>query len=102
MKITETPTGGLKVWLSKRDTHLWASRMQFWPCSFLRGRKVFAEFDNKGDLVDAVINGGRGDQACPGEEFSACLSDHITRKYPNHPAWYPQQRPRRKGETYET
>jgi hypothetical protein len=103
MRITETPDGGLKVWLSANDTYQWATRSGVSrPYSFLRNRRAFAEFDSKGDLVDMAINGGRGDQDCPwyqknypdtfdiqgykGNEFTACMSDHIASKYPNHPA----------------
>ena len=65
-----------KIWLSARDTYNWANRPDSWPCSFLSDRRVFAEFDAGGDLVDLQIDGGRGDQDCPADEFNACIEDH--------------------------
>jgi hypothetical protein len=87
MRVKQTESGQLKVWLSADDTEHWASRLgAAWPCSQLRGRRVFAEFDSRGDLVDLAIDGGRGDQDCDGTEFSACLTDHIASRFPDHPA----------------
>lgn len=87
MRIIKTPDSSLKVWLTANDTYNWATRPgESWLCSFLRSRRVFAEFDGNGDLINLAIDGGRGDQDCPGDEFSACLSDHIASRYPNHPA----------------
>jgi len=86
MRIKEH-NGSLKVWLSANDTYLWATRPgASWPCSELRGRRVFAEFDATGDLIDLAIDGGRGEQDCSSDEFNACLTDHIASRYPNHPA----------------
>lgn len=69
--------GYFKIWLSARDTYNWAHRPgATWPCSFLSDRQVFAEFDLAGDLVDLQIDGGRGDQDCPADEFTACIDDH--------------------------
>ena len=69
---------GIKIWISANDTENWATRPgQRWPCSTLRGRKVFAEFEKNGDLVDLVIDGGKGDQDCDGNEFNAMISDFV-------------------------
>ena len=66
-----------KLWLSSDDTSRWASRHgAWWPCSFLSGRRLWAMFDGfNGDLVDMSIDGGRGDQDCPLDEFNAIVSD---------------------------
>ena len=70
--------GSLKVWLSANDTYDWAHRPgQLWCGSFLSDRRLFAEFDNKGDLVALSIDGGRGDQNCPGHEFDCIIEDHV-------------------------
>lgn len=86
MRITKTPDGGLKVWLSANDTYQWATRPgASWPCSALESKVVFAEFDGKGDLVDHNLV-EKGLEDCSGDEFNACLTDHIASKYPDHPA----------------
>jgi hypothetical protein len=67
---------GGKLWLSENDTYNWAHRDgASWPCSTLSGKRLFAEFDNHGNLVDMAINGGRGDQECDGHEFNAITND---------------------------
>lgn len=91
MRIQEH-NGNLKVWLSANDTETWATRSgAAWPCSFLRGKRVFAEFEPNGDLVDMTIagrnqRGKNADTEAPADEFNACLSDHIASRCPNHPA----------------
>lgn len=78
---------GIKLWLSANDTYLWATRPgASWPCSELRGRRLFVEFDGDGDLVDLAIDGGRGNQDCSSDELTAIATDHIASRYPNHPA----------------
>ena len=68
--------GGVKLWLSARDTYDWANRPgKQWPCSELSGRRLFAEFDSRGDLVDMAINGRSAD--CSADEFNAIVADHI-------------------------
>ena len=66
----------IKLWLSANDTYDWANRPgASWPCSFLAGKKLFAEFDN-GDLVDFAVNGKDGvDVDC--NEFTAITDDFI-------------------------
>ena len=81
VKITDN---AIKLWISANDTHNWARR---WPCSFLAGKRLFAEFDSHG-LVDMDINGGRGDQDCPADEFNAITSDALQDKVPkDHPVY---------------
>ena len=73
-----------KVWLSANDTYHWAHRTNAtWPCSFLSGRRVFAEFDRHGDLVDMAIDGGRGDQDCPCDEFDAIMASLVGDSHPH-------------------
>ena len=76
-KIT-TPDGSIKLWLSASDTYNWTHKTgAAWPCSFLANKPVFAEFDSQGDLIDLAINYGRGDQDCPGDEFTAITDDFL-------------------------
>ena len=67
----------VKLWLSANDTFSWANKSgAAWPCSFLSGKRLFAEFD-QGDLIDLDINGGRGSQDCPSDEFNAITDDFL-------------------------
>ena len=69
---------GASLWLSRHDTYEWANKSDApWPCSFLANKTLFAEFEANGDLVDIVVNGGRGDQDCPADEFDAITSDFL-------------------------
>jgi len=80
MRITRTEHG-TKLWLSARDTHGWAHKDgASWPCSFLSDKALFAEFEPNGDLVDIAVNYGRGDQDCPGNEFTAITDDALAGK----------------------
>ena len=76
----------VSVWLSSRDTFAWAMRPGHrWPCSQLRDRRLFATFDRDG-LVDMSVDGGDGEQDIDGNEFGACVSDHLRTKLPSdHP-----------------
>lgn len=62
-----------QAWLSARDTENWAYN---WPCSTVGGRRLFVEFDGT-DLVDLVVDGGRGDQDCDGHELTAITDDLV-------------------------
>lgn len=76
--------GLTKVWLSARETRAWARKPgAIWPCSFLSGRAVVAEFDPRGDLVDLSIDGGKGDQDCPCDEFNAIMEDMVGTSRPS-------------------
>lgn len=79
---------GTTLWLSANDTHNWAHRSgACWPCSTLAGHRLFASFAPNGDLVDMAIDGGRGNQDCPGDEFNAIVSDYLTERFSTeHPA----------------
>lgn len=71
-----TGTGYVKLWLSASDTYEWAHRPgASWPCSTLSGKRLFAEFDSRGDLVDMAINGRSTD--CDANEFNAITSDYL-------------------------
>ena len=77
----QSSENGVKLWLSANDTYDWAHKSgATWPCSFLSDRRLFAEFDRHGDLVDLSIDGGRGDQDCPSGELNAIVADHVRGK----------------------
>lgn len=88
MRISITPNT-VKLWASARDTSEWANRPGArWPCSYLAGRRFFAEFDANG-LLDMTIDGGRGAQDLPVEEFTACSADLLRGRVPGfHPAYF--------------
>lgn len=68
----------IKLWLSAKDTYQWANKPGgAWPCSYLAGKRLFAEFYD-GDLVDYTVN-SKCDKI-PGvsaDEFNAITSDFI-------------------------
>lgn len=85
MRISKTETDELHLWLTANDTYNWAHRDgSAWPCSQLSGKRVHAEFDGRGDLVDFSVEGRRPE--IDANEFNAITSDFIRTKYPNHPA----------------
>ena len=104
---TKRESGYTKVWISARETQEWAHKSgASWPCSFLSGKRLFAEFERNGDLVDLAINGGKGDQDCPADEFNAIMEDMLGTTRPTaetetqpaqaaqpQPAAQPQMRP---------
>jgi len=68
---------GVKLWLSARDTYEWANRSgRAWPCSTLSGKRLFAEFDAVGDLIDLTV-GGRYGVNIDGVELDAIAADFI-------------------------
>jgi hypothetical protein len=77
------------LWLSPRDTERWATKAgAHWPCSQLRGRRVFASFDRHG-LNDMSLDSGRGEQDCDANEFNALTSDSLAAKLPeDHPCYF--------------
>ena len=81
----------VSLWLSPRDTYNWAHKQgAWWPCSFLVGKRLFAQFDS-GGLTEFRVNGGRNarEQDCPSDEFNAITSDHLRLKLPEtHPAYF--------------
>jgi hypothetical protein len=79
--------GGLKIWLSARETHDWANKPgKSWPCSTLADHRLFAEFGANGDLVNMAID-ERSDIDCPADEFNAIMADYlpngVVEIYPN-------------------
>jgi hypothetical protein len=74
MRVKQTKYGTV-VQLSARDTQRWASR---WPCSTLGGKRVSAQYDEKGDLVDLMVD-GRANAATldhiDGAELDAIMDD---------------------------
>lgn len=77
MRIREH-NGNTQLWLSASDTETWATRPgASWPCSQLRGKRVYAEFARNGDLVDLTIDGKSGVDVDV-NEFNACTQDYLT------------------------
>ena len=79
MRLKEN-NGDLTIWLSANDTYNWARN---WPASELSNKRLMAQFDYRGNLIDVTIDGRSGD--CPLDEFNSICYDHIKQKYPNHP-----------------
>jgi hypothetical protein len=79
----------VNVWLSPADTRRWATCPgNHWPCSFLAGKRLFAQLDAHG-LVDFTVDNGRGDQDCPSAEFNAIVADALRSKLPStHAVWF--------------
>ena len=77
------------VWLSARDTEDWATKPgAAWPCSTLRGKRLFAAFDTNG-LYDLTVNGRPAHDDLDGHEFNAITADHIgSRIGPDHPCHF--------------
>lgn len=66
----------IKLWLSANDTYNWAHKTETcWPCSFLAGKRLFAEFVD-GDLIDIAVNGCHT-RDVPSDEFNAITSDFM-------------------------
>ena len=83
MKHRKFPDGSgvCQLWLSADDTYDWANNRpgEEWPCSTLSGKRVFAQFEDNGDLVDLTINGitGGRDGEVDGHELTAMTDDFI-------------------------
>jgi len=76
MRIKRTGKN-VKLWLSANDTYNWAHKAGVcWPCSFLAGKRLFAEFED-GDLIYYAVN-GRIARDMQADEFNAITSDYIT------------------------
>lgn len=70
----------IELWISARETENWARQ---WPCSTLRGKRVFAAFDSNG-LCDLTINGREID--CDAQELNAICADMLrSRMSSDHP-----------------
>jgi len=79
---------GTTLVLLRDDTRAWASRPgAAWPCSTLAGRRVFAQFDREGDLIELLVDGILAGDDVDGHEFTAMSSDFLREEYgPDHPA----------------
>jgi hypothetical protein len=67
---------GLTIRASKNDTYDWAHRTgSAWPCSTLSNKRIYIEESRNGDLVDLIINNGRGDQDVDVHELNAFIED---------------------------
>ena len=86
MKVIQSEYG-TSIWISARETAEWATQPgKRWPCSELAGRRVFAAFDARGNLVDMAID-GRTDTDCDATEFDALTSDFLAARFGSeHPA----------------
>ena len=65
---------GVTLWVSAAQTAEWGRR---WPLSRLRGHRLVAQFDARGNLVDYKVD-GRGGADIPSDEFNALTSPRIT------------------------
>jgi len=79
---------GLNIWVSARETEDWADGIApfsngRWPCSTLRGHRVFAQFDSNGLLVLTVD--GR-DANIDAHELNTLISCALKERLPaDHP-----------------
>lgn len=75
-----TKHGYTTVWISADATWRWAMSAD-WPCSELSNRRLRAEFDKYGNLVDLQVN-GRSGVTVPVQELNAILYDLIGTEHP--------------------
>jgi len=76
---------GVTLWVSAAQTAEWGRR---WPLSRLRGHRLVAQFDARGNLVDYKVD-GRGGADIPSDEFNALTSDMLRPHLPtNHSAYF--------------
>jgi len=77
MRIKEIAQGRI-IWASANNTYDWAHRYRSsWPCSTLSNKRLFIEQDQNGDLVDLVINNGKGNQELDVHELNAFIEDAL-------------------------
>lgn len=78
-----------KVWISARETYDWAHGFPVrgftrsglrWPCSTLSGRRIFAEFDALGNLIELSVDGKSFD--ADAQEFDALIESAIGDAHP--------------------
>jgi hypothetical protein len=56
-RVKTSPHGYTQLWLSADDTWTWANRPNAkWPCSSIAGKRLYAEFEPNGDLVDMALD----------------------------------------------
>ncbi len=64
------------LWLSAQETDDWRSRPgAAWPCSTIRGRRLYVAVDSNG-IFDFTV-GGKYDDDIDGNELDAIVSDHL-------------------------
>ena len=87
MRAIQVERCGTQLWISANETYEWAHRAgASWPCSTLSNRRLFVEFDARGNLVDLTID-GRNDVDCDANELSALTSDFLRARFGDqHPA----------------
>lgn len=71
----------VQLWLDADDTYRWAHKPgDLWPCSYLSGKMLYAEFHN-GDLVDCRVD-CRHDEAFDigSDEFNAITNNFLNLK----------------------
>ncbi len=72
---------GFTIWLSARDTYLWATRPgSAWPCSQTSDRRIVAQFDSNG-LCDFAID-DNDEEDIDSNELSALIADHMADRLP--------------------
>ena len=73
MTVKRTPSGGVMIKASARDTWNWAHRPgASWPCSSLSGHKIMVELEKNGDLIDFT-----GPEDCDAHELRAFTDDAL-------------------------
>jgi len=79
----EAGKGGYTVLISARETTEWANRAEaVWPCSTLRGRRIRAELDRSGNLIDFKIDGFRRPAGNTDlHELETLLNDFIRERF---------------------
>jgi hypothetical protein len=81
--ISKSGNGRTQLWLNDHDTYQWANRPGAkWPCSSIAGKRLYAEFEPNGDLVDMALDGDHSANV-NGSELDAITTDHLPE---NHPA----------------
>jgi len=70
--------GYTKVWISSVETTKWARNN--WPGSYVRGKRIYAEFEPNGDLVDVTANGHSYEGTAA--EFDALITDMVGNAHP--------------------
>lgn len=70
MRIKKYQDGSRDIWISQNEVDDWSTK---WPCSTLRGHKLFVHLEKNRDLTDFTLNGKCID--CDANELNALLSD---------------------------
>lgn len=92
MKIRTQERGGLAIMyilnLSAKETEEWAtSTGASWPCSTLRGHRLWMQVDQNG-LCDIRVDGKYNPDNIDRSELAACVEDHLPDDYKHlWPVW---------------